>query len=506
LDVSRLSWATVNFRNLADIADKTVADAIIFAGFIWQASQSYSQSNTEVSVTLVHWLAALDAHPAISALTHPSSIPSYTQQLYAATMNETTSDASAGTNASATLQGRVERLLNNVTLHQSDFIQNGVLNSLEILKHQAQVFQKWHTRFQGDRLDSGFPTDLDADIFPRLQAGTNGSGAAVADKFPKMPWIPAVENANIAGLIKAVFLGNNFDKYRQDSLWSTLLFFAAQFSFMLVPRALTLHFIPKWFAPYITPEGSTPEGSTPKTGLPEEIIKNIQEAAIVGANWDHARPIAGAVIIPAVIHVPGTGAQDTNQPQPKKPTITDSFTNAYYAHYFPEDKHIRGTVLFREPPDWAKQTMYHHCFLDDHTPGGGTAQPKASSNEKVHYEQFSELLAQEAYWDEALKGRRMEVVCPLRFDICPGSTIKVSTGVGRDKRLKNDALTVDYYGFVLNMRLTFDTINASATAQYTLTHARTKEENKYLLKTHPYYNCPPFAHAPWTRDEVKTID
>jgi hypothetical protein len=56
------------------------------------------------------------------------------------------------------------------------------------------------------------------------------------------------------------------------------------------------------------------------------------------------------------------------------------------------------------------------------------------------------------------------------------------------------------------MRLTFDTINASATAQYTVTHAHAQDENDNLSENHPYYDCKPFLCATWTENAVKTIE
>ena len=120
---------------------------------------------------------------------------------------------------------------------------------------------------------------------------------------------------------------------------------------------------------------------------------------------------------------------------------------------------------------------------------------------------FYDALAEEAYWDEVLKGRRADLVCPIRFDVCPGSTVRIKTGGDvRLTQLGQDQLTTEFVGFVLSMRLVFDTINASASAQYTLTHVRDIDAQKELPEQHPVYQCGPFSNATWTKKRFKTIE
>jgi hypothetical protein len=78
-----------------------------------------------------------------------------------------------------------------------------------------------------------------------------------------------------------------------------------------------------------------------------------------------------------------------------------------------------------------------------------------------------------------------------------------------DVRLRHrdqDQLTTEYVGFVQGVKMAFDTINATASAQYTLSHLRDIDEQKNLLKNHPIYNCAPFSNATWTKTRFKTVE
>ncbi len=120
---------------------------------------------------------------------------------------------------------------------------------------------------------------------------------------------------------------------------------------------------------------------------------------------------------------------------------------------------------------------------------------------------FYDTLAEEADWDEAYKGRKADVVCPIRFDVCPGSTVRIRTGGDVRLEARNaDQLATEFVGFVLSMKLTFDTINASASAQYALTHIRDIDTQNDLLEHHPVYQCGPFSNATWTKKRFKTIE
>jgi hypothetical protein len=475
LNVSLMSKARILFRNL-DESDKT---HVIFEGFVWQAARSYSFANTEVSVTLIHWLAALDAHSALNASVHPASVPSFTQQMFMLSLNPGT-----GTNTKASGIVGIAKSLEKVLAANppKDFIADYIITMLSWLRTEAENNAVWSAQFVKSLLSSGLPLSA-KDALLRLKGG--------GGTFPILKFTQEVLDASVLDRIQKVLIEGDLARYRTNTLWSSLVFFASQFSFMLVPRVHELRFIPKWFAPKIIEE-----------------VKNLKEVVVVGATWEHARPISGAVIIPGEINLSGTGV---NQSKGEQVTVNSTYADAYYGHYFPgkgkdSKSTVKGTLLLREAPNWALPTYTVNLSLEKHDTTQGNKTEVSPAPPISYNASFSELIAQEAYWDESLKGRIMEIMCPLRFDVCPGSIVQVSTGIGRHVHVQDDALNVTYFGFVKSMRLTFDTINASATAQYTVTHAHSQDENDNLSEKHPYYDCKPFSCASWTENAVKTIE
>jgi hypothetical protein len=520
LGVSQMSSAKILFRNMNNAESSANSERgsdgeVIFDGFIWQASQSYSQANTEISVTLIHWLTVLDAHPAICASVHPSSVPSYTQQLYIHEMGYTTDTNTQGNKTIL----HTNTLINNSDIASStkndDFIKDKIVPSLRIFIEASQFNSPWSNVLTEDLLGSGLSQTALGTLGKLVEGDTNHDTTVTQKEgwntFPVLKWTNVIMQDGVSNRIFAVLNSGDFQRERLNSLWASLIYFASQFSFMLVPRVHELRFIPKWFTPRIIPE----TGNIKSDGLPEINVKNIREAAVVSASWDHARPICGAVIVPGLMTASDTGTDSIKGSSASKSvTMNSNFARAYYAHYFPNKesnpaaKPTQGTLLFREPPVWAAESWSPWYDVTNNTHDASQGPADGTKPPEPRYSTFSDLLAEEAYWDEFLKGRRMEIVCPLRFDICPGATVKVSTGVGRDVRRKagEDALNLDYFGFVLSMRLTFDTISGSASSQYTLTHAHTMEENDVLLEKHPYFECRPFSCASWTEKEVKTLD
>jgi hypothetical protein len=322
-----------------------------------------------------------------------------------------------------------------------------------------------------------------------------------------MQWSSALSATGLQEHIFNVLSNADYDMLYKNSLWATILCYASQFSFMVVPRVHELRFIPKWYMPLIT-----------KEAWANNSIKELTGATVVSAVWDHARPICGAVMMPEVNQTSGTGSYVGDNKDSSEPTVHSDYANGYYGHYYPNEgkrdennKQIKptpGTLLVRTPPLWARQKFLYDMSKKSQDAEQEDASKNDNRVESLKYRQFSKLLAKEAYWDETLKGRKMDVVCPLRFDIIPGSTVKVSSRVGSDIGRETDALDITYVGLITRMSMTFDMINATATSQYTLTHVRDASDvaAQMAQDEHPYYDCSPFSFARWTAEPCKTID
>lgn len=111
--------------------------------------------------------------------------------------------------------------------------------------------------------------------------------------------------------------------------------------------------------------------------------------------------------------------------------------------------------------------------------------------------------AQMMYASNALKGRQGRLTGKLRFDIAPGTTIRVSARdrSGGDK----DQLPTDVYGLVSEVTTTIKSEPASCATTFSLTNLRSGLENdsaRFSMDTHPFFGSNFFQSAPI----VNTLD
>lgn len=98
--------------------------------------------------------------------------------------------------------------------------------------------------------------------------------------------------------------------------------------------------------------------------------------------------------------------------------------------------------------------------------------------------------ARMVYASNALRGRDGTVTGKLRFDISPGSTVKIA-GKGEKFSDGTDQLATDMYGFVARTTTIIDAEQSSACTTYELTNLRTDVENKsdrFSMSTHPFFD------------------
>lgn len=169
-----------------------------------------------------------------------------------------------------------------------------------------------------------------------------------------------------------------------------------------------------------------------------------------------------------------------------------SFTQI--AGWFPGDdvaKDKRGVVLLKEAPRWLQDLSRSAVFATDTTdaeladgtghaaaPGTGAA-PAAPAEHRDKIQSVYPLLnayAQHWYALETLKGRTAEISGRLRFDIAPGSTIRLE-GRGA-KFVAQDLTAVPLYASVVSTAIFLNSESRRAGTSFTIAHVRTEEENK----------------------------
>lgn len=106
--------------------------------------------------------------------------------------------------------------------------------------------------------------------------------------------------------------------------------------------------------------------------------------------------------------------------------------------------------------------------------------------------------AQMMYATQALRGREGTLVGKLRFDIAPGTTIKISSK-GNELSAGVDTLATDMLGLVARVTISINAEQASAVTTFELTNLRTAKENetdRFSLEEHPFFGPNYFKYAP----------
>lgn len=112
--------------------------------------------------------------------------------------------------------------------------------------------------------------------------------------------------------------------------------------------------------------------------------------------------------------------------------------------------------------------------------------------------------AQMMYAAQALRGREGTLMGKLRFDIAPGTTIKIQSK-GEELSDGTDTLATDMYAFVARVTIMINAEQASAATTLELTNLRTAEENdansggddgRFAFNKHPFFGDDYFKYAP----------
>lgn len=165
----------------------------------------------------------------------------------------------------------------------------------------------------------------------------------------------------------------------------------------------------------------------------------------------------------------------------------------------------RGLLLIKEPPGWLTDPVAAHEFSKDTTGADrkviGTAYvPAVGAGVKVKQplpnkaiESIYPLMDEYAhhwYVLEKLKGRTVELSGKLRFDVSPGSNLRIE-GKG-DRFVDGDELALPFWGSVMQVGCVIDAEQQKAGTTFTLAHCRTDQENAnpdYAIEKPPLYKA-----------------
>lgn len=160
-----------------------------------------------------------------------------------------------------------------------------------------------------------------------------------------------------------------------------------------------------------------------------------------------------------------------------------------FAGFYQPPDVTKGMVLVKSPPGWLSDPLVASEFsfcaegIDgseigstvDETCGDECDLDRDLSADQQSQREAIDNFAHQWYVLEMLKGCVAEVSGKLRFDIAPGSNVKLR--LGGAKNLQSDLLREDVYGTVVSVTYMIDSENRKAATGFSLAHIRTEKEN-----------------------------
>lgn len=159
---------------------------------------------------------------------------------------------------------------------------------------------------------------------------------------------------------------------------------------------------------------------------------------------------------------------------------------------FQPDGMESGMMLYKDAPKWLSiHEMIHNMSasaegifdttigtaMDELDTGGAQNPARKIDNSISLLTNVASAYAHQLYVLESLKGRTGEVAGKLRFDIAPGSNVKVIAGGSKHIPGAKD-LAEDIYATVVQVSYIINAENQRAGTGYSLAHIRTEAENK----------------------------
>lgn len=172
--------------------------------------------------------------------------------------------------------------------------------------------------------------------------------------------------------------------------------------------------------------------------------------------------------------------------------------------YTPQDE-PEGMLLFKEPPGWISEVIPESDYSRKSTgaegevighaadPGVGADNDKlnpAAAVKGVAQTALMDRFAQHWYCLESIKGRQGELSGKLRFDIAPGSSIKIIPA--KEKFIGEDDLSLPRFATVTRVSFMINAEAQQCGTSFGLAHVRTEAENesdKTSVARPPLYNA-----------------
>jgi hypothetical protein len=454
----------------------------IFDGFFIGIGYQRSHNQANFVINLTHWLDDLNNSSAVNGNWFPSVPFDYAQSAVYDKI------AATGTGAGAAAYNPNPTVADDFA--QPAYVQDDLWEL---------VIKKLFLRL------AGYPGGLVAES--SKTASSNAAALAALDRMPgdgiayykKLAFkLSAIGAPNLADSFGKYFTKTIGTSFAQNTFWAKLVAeYAAQFFFSISPAV-------SWALPI-------PFCAGLRWADGGKIIK-ADEYNYANFNANTPQLIRSVEVAYAATEMNGLPTPPPNDKDPDPPRgffypggIYPPVEPDRYGRKQPD----RGLRLFKMPPNWAENidgstllglaattdaaaTTSGASNKDDGTkrPGGVTSAPAAADEvtKSVH------LFAQHWYVTEVLQQRYGELSGALRFDIAPGSIVKIMTPA-RDTALNNPTADPDeehVVASVISVSYVINAERATAGTSFSIAHTKIKSElapdSIYAVSTPPLYS------------------
>jgi len=420
----------------------------IFKGKIVGAGWHRTAEGANFTIHMLHWLGALNYASAIAASSHPGNPSDFTYPAIFGVIG----------NPGAAPASGLTRWLPPVTKE--------LVNAASLSDIWGNILHTWmRETAASDPFDAqmlkGDGTAVDPDIIDAIdRIGPSEYGAKL-----NLLKLGVADDVVASGIIKALKQESG-GNWINTTLWGKLIGdWAPAYRFAVAPRVEDALVIP--YTPSLK-------------GEPWSVIGD-EDYDMANLNTQLNQVLRGV----GMVHpMKSTSGLDLNK----------SFIPADrggFASYYSPSKDKTGMVLIKSPPRWLTDPISEHFHSAqaegmDNAPIG-TAQdedgvgqdnaPAAVFTERFKgYQSIISRYAEQWYITEALKGRVGEIGGKLRFDIAPGSSVKIEAGTV--PQFRNEVVTSsDVYATVIQVAYTISAQNQTAGTAFGVSHIRTDAEN-----------------------------
>lgn len=416
---------------------------LIFDGYIVAARRTKHLGKYQVEISLTHWLFDLACSSAVSGNSHVANPGDMTAASVFSTGAGARSSYTAalgnlgkGTVASNIMKdfwGVLKSIFSAYAQGKTQPVSQSITNCINLnVKRQNARALKALKRIEG----ADFTTTKDTNKAYEY-------GAALKFDFKDLPTVvTAIGNSLNTELTSS---------YADTSFWTKLVSqFCPTFGLAVVPMIDTALVIAD------TPTFKPTDNQPYKVIYAEDYVN---EAAVGTIE----RPLAGVVVITR----PADGATGSTR------TRNNDIVGCYQAPVVDPD----GVVLYTGAPPWLAII-----------PAAATlAVTKTGATSDASIREIFNRWAKEVYIKNALRGRTQTVAGRLRFDIAPGSIVRVSSSQesvlpDEDAPARIDNLGFDTFGEVARVSVVINAEAPSASTSFLLTNVRTHSE---YLGTNP---------------------